>query len=122
MQVSKETVPVGTDYSSKESEMKRTLTIATAVLMLAASGVHAQQAPAEQPRYRSESQWSPLTYEYLGATPKVDLSKLFAPKAPKAEARGTETERATDTAKPAAPSPRIGFTRSRHGAAEPVTN
>jgi hypothetical protein len=69
--------------------MSRFLTTATVVLMLAASGAYAQQpsgqAP-EQQRYRSESQWSPLTYEYLGATPKVDLSRLFAPRAAKAEA------------------------------------
>jgi hypothetical protein len=69
--------------------MSRFLTTATAVMLLAASGVYAQQpagAAPEQQRVRTESQWSPLTYEYLGATPKVDLGRLFAPKAAKAEA------------------------------------
>ena len=75
--------------------MTRTLTATAIALMLAASGVFAQ-APAEQPRYRTESQWSPLTYEYLGATPKADLSRLFVPKAAKVEA-----SKAADSTKPA---------------------
>jgi hypothetical protein len=87
--LSKQAVPGGTGDSRKEIQMSRFLTTVTLVMMLAASGAYAQQpagqAP-EQQRYRTESQWSPLTYEYLGATPKVDLSRLFAPRAAKAEA------------------------------------
>lgn len=102
--------------------MKRTLTIATAVLMLAASGVDAQQAPAEQPRYRTESPWSPLTYEYLGATPKVDLTKRFAPKAAQAEARGTATDRASDAAKRATPTAQASVEQGKSGTAAPATH
>lgn len=102
--------------------MKRTLTIATAVLMLAASGVYAQQAPAEQPRYRTESQWSPLTYERLGATPKVDLSKLFAPRAAKADARATAADRAADAAKPAMPTAQANVEQGKSGTAAPTTH
>ena len=80
--------------------MTRTLTATAIALLLAASGVFAQ-APAEQPRYRTESQWSPLTYEYLGATPKADLSRLFVPKAAKVEASKAAAEKAANSAKPA---------------------
>ncbi len=102
--------------------MKRTLTIATAVLMLAASGVYAQQAPAEQPRYRTESPWSPLTYEYLGATPKVDLAKRFAPKATKAEARATATDRASDVVTRSMPAAQASVGQGKSVTAAPATH
>ncbi len=75
--------------------MKRFLTTATVLMMLAASGVYAQQ-PADPPRHRAESQWSPFTYEYLGATPRVDLGRLFAPRAAKAEAEKAAAARTAD--------------------------
>jgi len=65
--------------------MKRLVTVATAMLMLAATGAQAQAA-AEPSRHRTESPWSPLTYERLGATPKVDLGRLFGRPATRAEA------------------------------------
>jgi hypothetical protein len=48
--------------------MRTSLTTIATVLMLAGSGVHAQQAPV-----RTEGPFSPLTYERLGATPSIRL-------------------------------------------------
>lgn len=62
--------------------MKRTITAVAAALMLAASGVYAQ-APAA-PAKPEVSPFSPLVYDALGATPKVQLRRKAAP-APKAE-------------------------------------
>lgn len=100
--------------------MTRILTTATVALMLAASAVYAQ-APAEQQpqQVRTESQWSPLTYEYLGATPKVDLSRLFGSKAGKAEEKQATDKAAATTS--AAPAETTAQARSARGAGQPAT-
>jgi hypothetical protein len=48
--------------------MRTSLATLAAVLMLAGSGVYAQQAPV-----RTEGPFSPFTYERLGATPSIRL-------------------------------------------------
>jgi len=68
-------------------------TLATA-LMLAASGVYAQQAPTAP--VRTESATSPFTYEALGATPSIQLRR-----ASPAPAAATDTTN-VDAGKPAA--------------------
>jgi hypothetical protein len=57
------------------------LTLALA-LMLAASGVFAQQAPAA--RVRTEPPGSPFTYEALGATPSIRLPQWLTREGTKA--------------------------------------
>jgi hypothetical protein len=54
----------------------RTTSLATlaAVLMLAGSGVYAQQTPV-----RTEGPFSPFTYERLGATPSIRLHRAVKP-------------------------------------------
>jgi hypothetical protein len=54
----------------------RTTSLATlaAVLMLAGSGVYAQQAPMG-----TEGPFSPFTYERLGATPSIRLHRAARP-------------------------------------------
>jgi hypothetical protein len=113
-------VPGGTGDSKRESKMTRFLTTATIALMLAASGVYAQAPADQQPqRYRTESAWSPLTYEYLGATPSIDLSRLFGSKAAKAEVKkAAEPAAASSKAGPAAATTQA---RSAHAAEQPAT-
>lgn len=71
--------------------MNRTLTALAAALLLAASGVYAQ--PPAAPARPVASPFSPLVYDALGATPKIELRRArkadAAPVAQKAEARGS---------------------------------
>lgn len=54
--------------------MRTSIATLAAVLMLAGSGVYAQQAPV-----RSEGSFSPFTYERLGATPSIRLDRAARP-------------------------------------------
>jgi hypothetical protein len=82
--------------------MTRLLSAATAALLLASSAVCAQAPALEN---RDLSPWSPLTYERLGATPKIQWRK--APPAvarPGDDARTSPAPRA-DAAKAVATAP-----------------
>lgn len=72
--------------------MTRTLIAATAALLLASSA--SAQAPAVE--NRDLSPWSPLVYERLGATPKIQWRKAAA--TPAAVATGREAARSADSA------------------------
>jgi hypothetical protein len=83
--------------------MTRLLSAATAALLFASSAVCAQAPALEN---RDLSPWSPLTYERLGATPKIQWRKAPAAPAvvkPGDDARANPAPRA-DAAKPAAAS------------------
>lgn len=54
--------------------MRTSLATLAAVLMLAASGVYAQQPPLV-----TEGPFSPFTYERLGATPSIRLHREATP-------------------------------------------
>jgi hypothetical protein len=71
---SQQAVPIGTGRPRKEITMRTSLATLAAVLMLAGSGVYAQQAPAG-----SEGPFSPFTYERLGATPSIRLQRAATP-------------------------------------------
>jgi hypothetical protein len=80
--------------------MRTSLATLAAVLMLAGSGVYAQQAPV-----RTEGPFSPFTYERLGATPSIRLpwaAKPAAGKEAEAKAQAALKSPATVTAPEAA--------------------
>jgi hypothetical protein len=79
--------------------MTRLLSTATAALLLASSAVCAQAPALEN---RDLSPWSPLTYERLGATPKIQWRR--APAAAAVVKPGDDALRA-DAAKAAAKAP-----------------
>jgi hypothetical protein len=87
-------------------------------LMLAGSGVFAQQAPAE--RVRTESATSPFTYEALGATPSIQLRRA----APAADAsRAAAARPAADASqKPATAVATTPAQGGRPHAAAPATS
>jgi hypothetical protein len=119
---SKETVPIGTGDTGKEPEMKRVLTTTAMALMLAASGVYGQTTAANE---RNLSPWSPLVYEWIGATPKIELRK--APAAP-AAVKVTEDAKAADKAAgsvgqaPAQSTAQARAAAADRNAAAPATN
>lgn len=75
--------------------MRTSIATLAAVLMLAASGVYAQQAPV-----RTEGPFSPFTYERLGATPSIRLHRA-AP----ADSRSAEAKAQAALKSPAAVAP-----------------
>jgi hypothetical protein len=110
--LSKQAVPIGTDDDRKEHKMRNTSLTLSLALMLAASGVFAQQAPTGPAR--TEPGGSPFTYEALGATPSVRLPRWLtrdeakathetsAPSTPRAPAAAARPD-AGKTAEVAAP-------------------
>lgn len=76
--------------------MRTRVSALAAVLMLAASGVYAEQAPA-----RTEGPFSPFTYEALGATPSIRLHRAAAP----SNAKDAEAKAQAALKSPAAISP-----------------
>ena len=76
--------------------MTRLLSTATAALLLATSAAYAQAPALEN---RDLSPWSPLTYERLGATPKIQWKKASAtPAAARPDRDAVATESASRAA------------------------
>ena len=75
--------------------MRNHLTALAAALLLAASGVYAQQAPV-----RTEGPFSPLTYEALGATPSIRLHRTAPADRQSAEAKAQAALKSPATVSP----------------------
>ena len=102
--------------------MNRVLTATAIALMLAASGVYGQTTAAND---RDLSPWSPLVYEWIGATPKIQLRKTpAAPAAVKAAEEKNAAAQATASVKPvpAEATAQAHATAAERSAARPATN